>query len=207
MGLVAAAACDAPVVPDRLPRFSFADTVGGAPVVFHWHAAELPVRFYAPPEGGLQELVRRALASWEAQLLYGELRTVVGADSSSADVIVTFQGAAAPAGAPDTASRAPACDGVTTATFAATDTIELPIRTTLRWFAGYGAGEILACLARVAPHEIGHTLGFFNGAHAGTGLGDLMYPTPQVYLPGPRDRATLEVLYHTPRTAVPGARP
>jgi predicted Zn-dependent protease len=84
--------------------------------------------------------------------------------------------------------------------------LERPMRVSLTIRAGYTPGKVAACLERVTLHELGHTLGLFNPSHAGADLTDLMHPFPQVYQPGPRDRTTVEVLYHTVPTVSPEAR-
>jgi predicted Zn-dependent protease len=205
MGLVVTAACDGAVAPARVSLYSYADTFAGQPVVFRWPASYLPIRYYAYPDDPLPRLVRRGLAQWEHQFLYGEFRAVLVADSTQADVIVAFEGLAPPPAEPDTAIPVPACEGVTTPILAGT-TLERPLRVTLRWFSGYAPGQVAACLERVTPHELGHTLGLFNQSHAGADVTDLMHPFPQVYQPGPRDRTTVEVLYHSLPTVTPVPR-
>jgi predicted Zn-dependent protease len=203
--LVLAGACERPLAPGRLSRYSYADTVAGQPVVFRWPGAYLPVRYYAYADAPLPTLVRGGLARWEAQFLYGEFRAALVDDSAQADVIVAFEGTAPPPAEPDTAIPVAACDGVTTALVAGA-TLERPVRVTLRWFPSFTPGQVAACLERVARHELGHTLGLFNASHAGTDPTDLMHAFPQVYTPGPRDRATVEVLYHTVPTVLPAPR-
>jgi hypothetical protein len=206
--LVAAVACAEPTPPGRGARYSYADTVSGRPIVFHWSAAELPVRYYVPPTGALPGVVARGLAAWEAQFLYGEVHTVLVTDSATADVIVQFADAPPPPAAADPATLDPACTGVTTPVLTAgNDTLALPLRVQVDWLPGYAPGAVWACLERVTLHELGHTLGLFNRTHAGTAAGDVMFALPQVYHAGGRDRATVEVLYHTPRTVTPQRTP
>ncbi|HXF94689.1 MAG TPA: hypothetical protein VNI61_01175 [Gemmatimonadales bacterium] len=201
------AACEAPSPPTRAPIYSYADTFNGAPQVFRWTDGWLPVRYYATPEGTLPELVRRGLLRWERQFLYGEFRAVAVGDSLRAEVVVAFEAGPPPPAEPDSTSSARACEGVTTLNVDGTNTLDPPIRVTLRWFSGFAPPEIAACLDRVVTHELGHTLGLINPAHAGTGATDLMFAFPTVSAPGPRDRATVEVLYHTaPTVALPPGR-
>ena len=204
-GLVAAAACESAVAPRRLNLFSYADTVAGQRVVFHWPGSYLPIRYYAYPDAPLPELVRGGLARWEAQFLYGEFRAVLVTDSAQADVIVAFQGAAPPPAEPDTVEAVAACEGLTAPIVAGT-TLERPLRVSLRPLSGFTPGQVAACIERVTLHELGHTLGLFNQAHAGADVTDLMYAFPRVYEPGARDRATVEVLYHTVPTVSPAPR-
>jgi predicted Zn-dependent protease len=205
VGLVAAAACEGVVAPRRVNVYSYADTVAGQRVVFHWPGSYLPVRYYAYPDAPLPQLVRGGLARWEAQFLYGEFRAVLVADSAQADVIVAFEGAAPPPAEPDTVGAVAACEGVTAPIVAGT-TLERPVRVSLRVLSGFTPGQVAACIERVTLHELGHTLGLFNANHAGADSTDLMNAFPRVYQPGPRDRATVEVLYHTQPTITPTPR-
>lgn len=203
-----ALACETPVTPARGSIYSYADTFNGGRQVFHWPAARLPVRYYARPEGDLEALMRGGLARWEGQFLYGEFRAGLARDSSVADVVVAFEAGPPPSAPPDTSSTSRACEGVTTFLVDSTNTVELPLRVTLRWFAnaGFTPGEIAACVDRVLAHELGHTLGLINGSHDGADSTDLMYAFPRAFVPTPRDRATVEVLYHTIPTIVPAPR-
>lgn len=202
-----AAACEQPATPSRGSIYSYADTFNGSRQVFHWPAAWLPVRYYARPEGDLPQLTRRGLERWEAQFLYGEFRGVAVSDSTDADVVVRFEAGPPPPATPDTTSTARACEGVTSFTLDSANALERPLRVTVRWFTGFTPGTIAACLDRVVTHELGHTLGLFNPSHAGTDSTDIMYAFPRLYSPAVRDRATVEVLYHTPPTITPPPRP
>ena len=204
-GLVATVACEGAVAPRRLSIYSYADTIGGQRLVFHWPGAYLPIRYYAYPDAPLPQLVGGGLARWEAQFLYGEFRAVLVTDSTQADVIVAFQGAAPPPAEPDTVGAVVACQGRTDPIVAGA-TLERPIRVSLSVFSGFTPGQVAACIDRVTLHELGHTLGLFNQSHAGADATDLMNAFPRVYQPGARDRATVEVLYHTAPTVSPAPR-
>jgi predicted Zn-dependent protease len=80
------------------------------------------------------------------------------------------------------------------------------LRVTLRWFPATNPSDIANCLARVATHEIGHTLGLFAGDHRDTEPSDLMAAFPNVREPSPRDRSTVEFLYHLPADILPRPR-
>lgn len=203
--LIAVAACESAVAPRRLNLYSYADTVGAQRIVFHWPGAYLPVRYYPYAHGTLPQLVRDGLARWEAQFLYGEFRAVIVTDSTQADVIVAFLGAAPPPAEPDTVGAVVACQGRTDPIVAGA-TLERPIRVSLSVFSGFTPGQVAACIERVTLHELGHTLGLFNQSHAGADATDLMNAFPRVYEPGARDRATVEVLYHTVPTVSPAPR-
>jgi predicted Zn-dependent protease len=201
-----AAACNGPAAPARPSIYSYADTVAGTPLVFHWPADRLPVRYYARPEGSLPERTRVAIAQWEAQFLYGEFSGVLVSDSNDADVVIAFESGPPPPGEADTTSTVTACQGVTSPVLDASNRLERPLRVTLQWFSGHTPEIIAACLNRLVSHEVGHTLGLFNEAHAGADVTELMNEFPRVYGPAARDRATVEVLYHTTPTISPPPR-
>jgi hypothetical protein len=202
--VLALSACEQPAAPGRGNIYSYADTLGGAPQIFHWPETTLPVRYYAAAEGALPEISQRGLEMWQDQFLYGEFRATLWSDSNTADVILRFSGGPPPPADPDTSMIVAACQGVTTPLIDPnTSTLERPMRVTLSWFTGNAPEAIAACLERVVAHELGHTLGLFNAAHAGTNATDLMAGPPRVYAPSDRDRSTVEVLYHTPPTIRP----
>ena len=197
-------ACEEPAAPGRGNVYSYADTLDSSPLVFHWPETSLPVRYYAPAEGGLADITGRALEMWQAQFLYGEFRSALWSDSNTADIILNFSAGPPPPAEPDTTSLVNACQGMTAPLVdPATSTLERPMRVTLSWFTGHAPEAIAACLERVVAHELGHTMGLFNAEHAGTNSSDLMASPPRVYQPSDRDRSTVEVLYHTPPTIRP----
>lgn len=199
--LAAATACSDITPPRRAGVYPFDDPSTGD--VFHWPVYRLPVRHYADPRGAMRTLVVEALRVWEAQFLYGEFRGVVVADSGAADVIVAWADSVPPQVAPDTTGAVGACGGVTSFVVDSTDTIESPIRVQIGVNAGYTPAQVAACLPRVTRHEVGHALGVLRHSPAPF---DLMYGTPAVDTPSPRDQATVEVLYHTPATIFPPRR-
>lgn len=193
--LVLAAGCDGITPPDRTGGYVFRHTTG---IVFHWPAARLPVRYWVPPDGGqAAEWIQAGIATWRAQLLYGEFDGVLVADSAAADVVVAVRPPTPPTGAVTDAAVEPgACRGVTT--FTVTDDFTRlagPFVLELNWDGRFTDDAIVNCLYRVALHEVGHTLGIF--AHSPE-PGDLMAPVPLVRDPTLNDRRTVEALYHTP---------
>lgn len=191
-----ALACSDIATPSRTPRY-LSDVGTG---VFHWPAERLPVRYYATTQGTMATLVRNGLLAWERQFLYGEFSGVLVADSNNADVIVLWRDSVPPDVPPDTAGAVGACGGVTTIVVDSANVITGPIRVEVSVTAGYSLAQLAACTRRVAAHELGHTLGIFTHSPA---TGDLMYGAPSVETPSARDRATVEVLYHTTPTIGP----
>ena len=87
LACVVAAACE-PTVPVRDCTgctYDFADTIPpDTSLVFHWPATRLPVRYYADPRAAMPALVGTGVATWNAQVLYGELRAIQVGDSNAA---------------------------------------------------------------------------------------------------------------------------
>lgn len=190
------AACTEITPPSRTPRY-LTDVGTG---VFHWPIDRLPVRYYADTREAMPTLVRDGLRAWERQFLYGEFRGALVPDSGRADVIVVWQGTPPTDVPPDTTGALGACRGQSTFLVDSTDNITDPIRVELIVNPGYTAAQVAACMRRVAAHELGHTLGIFTHSPA---TGDLMFSTPRVEAPTARDRAAVEVLYHTTPTIGP----
>jgi predicted Zn-dependent protease len=197
--LAAATACSDITPPRRAEAYPF-DLAGD---VFHWTPDRLPVRHYADPRGAMRALVVEALRVWEAQFLYGEFRGVLVSDSLAADVIVVWADSVPPDVAADTMGAVGACGGVTSFTVDSTDTIESAIRVQIGVNDGFTPAQVAACLPRVTRHELGHALGILT--HSADSA-DLMHGTPAVGEPSAADRATVEVLYHTPPTIAPPPR-
>jgi hypothetical protein len=196
IGLACGASCSEITTPSRTPRY-LSDVGTG---VFHWPADRVPVRYYATTQGTMTALVRKGLRAWEGAFLYGEFTGVLVGDSNNADVIVVWRDSVPPDVPPDTAGAVGACDGRTTFLIDSTDTISEPIRTVLYPLTGYTLAQVAACMPRAVAHELGHTLGIFTHSPAS---GDLMFAPPRVDSPSARDRATVEVLYHSTPTIGP----
>ncbi len=207
-GGLALAACTDPAIPDRAGSYSFADTaiigVDTAVYLFHWPATRLPIRFWADPRGNMRFLVERAVAVWQDQFLYGELRGVVVSDSGSADVLVRWRDSV-PADVPPDPTPAPnACGGVTTFDYDSTGlAVSGPVHVSLTVLTGgspASPAQVQACVRRIAIHELGHSLGLLRHSLFDE---DIMYGSPIVDYPSRFDRRSAEVLYHSTPTIDP----
>lgn len=208
---LAMAACEDPAIPDRAGVYAFADTViigvDTTIYLFRWPESRLPVRFWADPRSNMGFLVARAVQIWQDQFLYGEFRGILVADSTQADVIVTWPDSVPPDVPPDTVPVANSCGGITNYVY---DTALLePVHVELVVFAGVGAtgGQVQACLRRVAIHEIGHALGlgFPSNRHSSFDE-DIMFGSPLANYPSRFDRRSVQVLYHSTPTVGPPPR-
>lgn len=207
-GLVTLAACSDPSIPDRAGVYSFADTViistDTTVTLFRWPTNRLPVRFWADPRGNMRFLVERAVAVWQDQFLYGELRGVVVNDSTAADVLVRWRDSVPPDVPPDTTPAPNTCGGVTTFDYDSTGlALTGPVHVSLTVLTGgppASPGQVQACMRRVAIHELGHSVGLLR--HSGFGE-DIMYGSPSVDYPSRFDRRSVEVLYHSTPTIGP----
>ena len=206
---LALVACTDPTIPDRAGIYSFADTVIIGPdttyYLFRWPANRLPVRFWADPRGNMRFLVERGVRAWEDQFLYGEFRGTLVSDSSSADVIVLWTDSVPPDVPPDPGTPVTACGGVTIYDY--DSTLTGPVHVSLTVFTGgppATAGQVQACMRRVATHELGHALGlgFPSGRHSAFDE-DIMYGAPLVDYPSRFDRRSVETLYHSAPTIGP----
>jgi hypothetical protein len=214
--LALVAACE-PAVPERdcsTCVYDFADTVPPAKaLVFHWPASRQPVRFYGDPRGAMPTLVTLGVTAWEGQFLYGEFRGTITADSSQADVIMSWAGGVPPDVPPDPGPPVDACFGLTTnpagvfvdssSSDVLVDTSVKVLHITLGARGSFPDAAVAACLRRVVIHELGHALGLLK--HSASSF-DIMNATPTVTAPSATDRNTVEVLYHTPATVVPPPR-
>jgi hypothetical protein len=211
VGGLALAACTDPALPDRAGVYAFADTaiigVDTSVALFRWPANRQPVRFWADPRSNMRFLVERAVAVWQDQFLYGELRGGVVNDSGSADVLVRWTDSVPPDVAPDTTPAPNACGGVTTFDYDSTGlALTGPVHVSLTVLTGgppASPGQVQACMRRVAIHELGHSIGLLRHSLFDE---DIMYGSPIVDYPSRFDRRSVEVLYHTTPTISPPPR-
>jgi predicted Zn-dependent protease len=207
-GALALGACNDPAIPGRAGTYAFADTViigvDTTVTLFRWPATRLPVRFWADPRGNMRFLVERAIAVWQDQFLYGELRGVVVTDSSRADVLVRWRDSVPPDVPPDTTPAPNGCGGVTTFDYdSAGLALAGPVHVALTVLTGgspASPGQLQACVRRVSIHELGHSLGLLRHSLVPQ---DIMYAAPMVDYPSPFDRSSVEMLYHSRPTVQP----
>lgn len=193
-------ACDV-TAPDRTDSYGFA--LQPENVVFRWPSERLPVQYFVPAAGPLPEYARAAIESWEAQFLFGEFRAELTGDSAGADVRMLLAGGLPPAAGLTDDPPVNSCEGSTSASLADPAHLSGPIEIRLRWFPGFSPTDIANCLARVAAHEVGHSMGLLQHSNDPA---DLMFSAPAVRAPSRRDRSTAEILYHTPAGITPAPR-
>jgi len=200
--VLAVVACETATAPDRSDNYYSRLAQSG--LLFRWPANRLPVRFWVDPAAGpVSQYVLDGIGVWEAQFLYGEFRATLVADGATADVRVRVDGQTPPAVPLTDDDPVSACDGDTGFDTTAVQ-ITAPFEITLRWNFLRQDTDVANCLARVTLHEIGHALGLFVHSDSPD---DLMNTQARVRQPSSRDRATLEMLYHTAPTLGPPERP
>lgn len=203
-GIAACSEISSPARGDRYEwRLFFPRAGGGTDTLgFRWGPDDLPVRVWAEDEREMPARARRALETWQAQFLYGELEATMVADSNDADVIILVGGApAARAGTLRLARRAPECSGVTEIDVPEPrDALVLPIRVVITANGGEEPAALSRCLDLTVMHEIGHALGIFEHS---PDADDLMFANPNVEAPSARDRNTVERAYHFTPTLTP----
>jgi len=206
-------ACDSATVPERqyLEVYDFRlETI--PPTVLRWPTGST-VRIYA--HGGsdvarsaeLQEAVRHAAQAWNQAVRFGEYRIVVVTSVESADAVVRWSTDDPPV----VVSDCPPSGGRAYTTFCLTadgSALEpFPIpgmnASSVRFLATIRAAEAgdAARVRGLVTHEIGHVLGI---AQHSDNVADLMYDGELIRdVPNVRDRATIQLLYHTTPDILP----
>lgn len=203
LGLAVGGCTDASA-PGRSDTYAFAEPQSG--LIFHWPAERLPVRVWVHADAGIvRDFVARGIEIWNRQFLYGEFRGRIVEDSAAADVVVRVVPATPPSGMPgDDDPALAACGGVTINDVTPDGQLAGPFRIAIDWDVRFPDQDVVNCLERVTFHELGHAIGLLAHSPDET---DLMNAAPRVRTPSPVDRATVEVLYHTPPTLRPPQLP
>ncbi|MGD8276954.1 MAG: M57 family metalloprotease [Gemmatimonadota bacterium] len=209
LAVLVLAACDPPTIPGRDAREVYDFTLTTVPpLVLHWPAGRT-VRVWVEPGSSdaktaiLDAAFRHAADAWNDVAVFAEFRLARTADLADADVVLTWSDVLSPV---DTRDCRPA--GVLAVTTFCIDGLggNAPA---LRPFPLAAGGEshvqmlvtVLATQAaapdvvkRLVTHEFGHVLGI--GRHSDD-PDDLMWSgDPPGDRPGPRDAATVQLLYH-----------
>jgi hypothetical protein len=188
--------------------YSFA-LVGDTGFVFRWTSGYMPVRLYAEPTGDLPQNVAEGLNLWAGAFRCGEFSGRLVSDSNAADIIIRNPPVLPPAsrtGAVLAADSVGACRGRTDGDTITTDDNVLRIAGPIRAYVtplSSDPAAVAACYRFVTAHEIGHTLGILSHS---LDPDDLMYSVPRRRELTPRDRLTIQVLYHTTPAVAPPLR-
>ena len=201
--------CDSPMIPGRAIEDTYAFTLETTPpLVLHWPTGST-IRILIASSSNedranlLASAFQSSAAAWNDVALFAEYRLVQTNDTANADVILTWSDVIPPV---ETENCRPAVTQAVT-TFCidglATDDPRLrvfPLRSgassRVRMLVTVLAAEANdpATVRRLVAHELGHVLGIAR--HSGDAR-DLMFRTdPVIERPGPRDAATVQVLYH-----------
>lgn len=225
LGLLLAAgvaACDAPTLAPRTDLYDVTSS-GFAGVIVHWPVSST-IRVHAVDDDAASGLLPSALArgatAWNGAVLFGEYRLVGVEEPGEADVVLAWSDATLPV---DTSDCSPRLSGTAVTTFcideaeddlrcldqAESDLLCYPllpgvapgpgtVRMVVLISAGLRQEEVR--VGRIVAHELGHVLGILTHSSQAS---DLMFADPQTAVPARRDRAAVQVLYHTPADIVP----
>lgn len=203
-------ACDSPMIPGRAIEDTYAFTLETTPpLVLRWPTGYtirilLAASNNEPRAALLQTALRQAAQAWNDVALFDEYRIVQTTDTTNADVVLAWSDVIPPV---ETENCRPAVtQAVTTFCVDGLTTEDprlriFPLRSGdtshVRMLVTVLAAEASnpATVRRLVAHELGHVLGIAR--HSGDAR-DLMFRTdPVIERPGPRDAATVQVLYHT----------
>jgi predicted Zn-dependent protease len=206
MVCVLAAACDSPTVPERFLRdvYDYRLIVSGDLMTLRWPTGStINVMTLggadATRAAALSAGVAHAIEVWNNALLYGEAELAETTSIESADVVVRYSLSDTPL---DLGSCLPS-GGLATTTFCLTEdgfNLEpFPLQggapSRVRFVVTVRSTALTADVLKLVTHEMGHVLGIAQHSPFST---DVMYTElPNSDAPNSRDRATLEVLYHT----------
>ena len=204
------AACDSATIPQRDPIevFDFRLPDGGDSLVVRWPLGS-QIRVFVQPMGdavldeGLRAAFHRGADAWHDAALFGEFRLIEVDWVEEADAILTYSNVPLPVNVSDCLPAG----GRGFTTFCLTDdrqhlevfpledgaTGEGHVRYILSIRATEAASQ--TTLDALVAHEIGHLLGI--GQHS-PNPADLMWRDALLRtVPNARDRATIQLLYHT----------
>jgi predicted Zn-dependent protease len=180
---------------------------GDTSIVFRWPSSYSPVRVYAEPVGALVADVDSAMWLWAGAFRCGEIALTRVTDSMVADIIlrapVSMPPLPATAAAVMSASPVGACRGRTDVLLDTLGRAQRPFRSYIVPSVAADSADAAACAQFVTAHELGHALGLFSHS---PDPDDLMYQQPYRRELTPRDRYTVELLYHTTPTVAPTPR-
>jgi len=209
LALLALAACDPPTIPgrDAWEVYDFTLTTV-PPLVLRWPSGRT-VRVWVEPGASdaatnvLEAAFRHAAGAWNDVAVFAEYRLARASSLASADVVLAWSDVLPPV---DTRECRPAV--VLAVTTFCIDGLggDAPALRPFPLAAGGASGvrmlvTVLATQAsdaevvnRLVTHELGHVLGI--GRHS-EDPDDLMWRgDPPIDRPGPRDAATVQLLYH-----------
>lgn len=206
------AACDAPTVAPRTDLYDVTSSTFDG-VIVRWPVSST-IRVHVVDEvaggGQLTSAAARGATAWNEAVLFGEYRLVLVEQPGDADVVLAWSDVALPV---DTSECPPDLGrgGVTRFCPDQTETGLLPYPLLPGVEPGAGSVRMVVLISagvrqdpdgtrRIVAHELGHVLGILEHSAAAA---DLMFGDPQTALPARRDRAAVQVLYHTPADIVP----
>jgi len=203
------AACDPPTIPgrDAWEVYDFTLTTV-PPLVLHWPSGST-VRVWVEPGASdtktaiLEDSFRHAADAWNDVAVFAEYRIARTDDLASADVVLAWSDVLLPV---DTRECRPMVvlavttfcidglggDAPVVRPFPLADGGESRVRMLVTVLATQASDP--AVVPRLVTHELGHVLGI--GRHSDD-PDDLMWRgDPPLDRPGPRDAATIQLLYH-----------
>lgn len=208
--MLCSSACDSPMIPGRAIEDTYAFTLETTPpLVLRWPTGSTIRVLLAPSSNQaratlLESAFLQAAQAWNDVALFAEYRIVQTTDTANADVVLAWSDVIPPV---DTENCRPAVtQAVTTFCIDGLMTDDPRLRvfplqsgatSHVRMLVTVLAAEASnpATVRRLVAHELGHVLGIAR--HSGDAR-DLMFRTdPVIERPGPRDAATVQVLYHT----------